>query len=37
MRASPRPTPARDDEQKWIDEAERAYERFTDVKAFWKT
>jgi CHAD domain-containing protein len=26
-----------DDEEKWIDEAERAYERFTDVKAFWKT
>lgn len=26
-----------DDEEKWIDEAERAHERFTDVKAFWKT
>jgi len=26
-----------DDEEKWIEEAERAYERFADVKAFWKT
>lgn len=25
-----------DEEEKWIKEAERAYERFTDVKAFWK-
>jgi len=26
----------RAEEKKWLKEAERAYERFTDVKAFWK-
>lgn len=27
----------RAEEKKWLKEAERAYERFADVKAFWKT
>lgn len=30
------PATGPDEEEKWIKEAERAYERFTGVKAFWK-